>query len=131
MYWLKCSKIVLKKQNLDQKKKWLKISYLEFINFRFFGRKSQNQQKLAKKITHFKTQFRSKNFTHFMNLNSLNIIKIILLQHNQRNVSGWCQKKHFHGTISRRPRTALSKYLESKRLHIVVNLCEKMFVPWT
>ena len=34
-------------------------------NFWFSGRKYQSQQKIAKKITHFKVQFCSKNFTHF------------------------------------------------------------------
>ena len=32
------------------------------MNFRFSGRKSQSQQKLEKKITHFTKQFRSKQF---------------------------------------------------------------------
>ena len=36
-------------------------------------RKSQSQQKLMKKITHFTVQFRSKNFTQFTNLNSFNV----------------------------------------------------------
>ena len=46
----------------------------EFLfNFRFSSRKSQRQQKLAKKITNFTIQFRSKNITHFTNLNSLDI----------------------------------------------------------
>ena len=31
--------------------------------------------KLAKGIVHFTKQFSSKNFTYFMNLNSLNIVK--------------------------------------------------------
>ena len=47
-----------------------------FFNFRFSSRKSQSQQKLAKKMTYFTTKFRSKNLTHFTNLNSLDIEKI-------------------------------------------------------
>ena len=46
------------------------------FNFRFSSRKSQSQQKLTKKITHFTIQFHSKHLTHFTNLNSLNIVKI-------------------------------------------------------
>ena len=42
-----------------------------FLNFRFLSRKSQSQQKLAEKITHFTIRFRSTNLTHFTNLNSL------------------------------------------------------------
>ena len=44
-----------------------------FFNFSFSSRKSQSQQKLAKNITHFTIEFRSKNLTHFTNLNSLDI----------------------------------------------------------
>ena len=38
------------------------------------------------------------------------------------------RKKHLHCTISRRPRTAFSKQLESRCLHIPVNLCWRIFV---
>ena len=44
-----------------------------FFNFRFSSRKSQSQRKLAKKITHFTIQLRSKNVIYFTNLNSLDI----------------------------------------------------------
>ena len=40
-----------------------------FLNFRFSGRKSQSQQKLAEKVTCFTIQFHSKNLTCFTNLN--------------------------------------------------------------
>ena len=59
-------------------------------NFRFSGRKSQNQLKLANKITHFTIQFCSKNLTYFRNLNSFNVIKNILPQHSQEYISDWC-----------------------------------------
>ena len=55
-----------------------------FFNFRLPSRKSQSQQKLAKKITHFTTQFYSKNLTHFANLNSLDIENNMLPQHGQK-----------------------------------------------
>ena len=59
-----------------------------FFNFKFSSRKSQNQQKLAKKITHFTIQFHSKNLISFMNLNlSLNEIENnMLLQHSQKPI---------------------------------------------
>ena len=44
-----------------------------FFNFRFFSRKSQSQQKLAKKIIHFTIQFCSKHLTHLMNFTPLDI----------------------------------------------------------
>ena len=73
-------------------RKCLKASYLQFSYFRFSGRKSQNQQKLAKNILHFTIQFCSKILAHFTNLDSLNLIKNILPQYSQKHDSGWCQK---------------------------------------
>ena len=66
LHSLKCPKTVPKKWNLDQKVNDSKryIWSLSLI-FRFSNRKSQRQQTLAKKITHFTIQFRSKNLTHF------------------------------------------------------------------
>ena len=97
-----------------------------FFNFRFSSRKSQSQQKLAKKITHFTTQFRSKNLFHFTNLNSLETENKMLPELSQKPiwlykfssklVSVWCQKKYLHCTISWRPRTAFFKHFESKCL---------------
>ena len=120
-----------KKKKFGLKYKWFKMSYLEFsfwkyyfgyatfiylprrsvniirvfFNFRFSSRKTQNQQKLAKKITHFVIQFRSKNLTCFTKLNSLDIENNIHPQHSQKtfwlykfsikHVSVWCQKKIF------------------------------------
>ena len=68
-------------------RKCLKASYLQFSYFRFSGRKSQNQQKLAKNILHFTIQFCSKVLAHFTN-----IIKNILPQYSQKHDSDWCQK---------------------------------------
>ena len=56
-----------------------------FFNIRFSSRKSQRQQKLAKKIAHFTIQFPSKNLTHFTNLNSLDVEKNMLPQHSQKS----------------------------------------------
>ena len=80
-----------------------------FLIFRFSSRKSQSQQKLAKKITHFTIQFCSRNVTNFTNINSLDIDNNMLPQHSQKpfslyrnsskHVSVWCQKKHLHCTI--------------------------------
>ena len=53
----------------------------------------------------------------------------ILPQHSQKHLSGCCQKKHLHCTISRRPRTAFSKHLESKYLYffkpLLGNICSQ------
>ena len=132
-------KITLAKTIYSKLNEWLKTSYFEF-SFRFSSRKSQNQQKLAKKINYLKIQFRSKNLTYFMNFNSLKIVKIIPLQHSQKPYSlnfssknknkKQQQLKKTHCTLSRRPRTAFSKHLESKRLDIS-DLCKKFYVPET
>ena len=111
------------------KYKWFKISYLEFFFLKYyFGhtflclprRSSEYYQRLfffliwdfpgeslkanknSKKITHFIIQFRSKNLTHFTNLNSLDTENNMLPQHGQKpfwlykfpskHVSVWCQK---------------------------------------
>ena len=53
--------MVPRKQHLDQKINDSKLHIWSLaINFRFPCRKSQSQQKLAKKITHFSMHFRSK-----------------------------------------------------------------------
>ena len=75
-----------------------------------------------------------------MNFNSLKIVKIIPLQHSQKPYSlnfssknknkKQQQLKKTHCTLSRRPRTAFSKHLESKRLDIS-DLCKKFYVPET
>ena len=52
LHWLKSTKTVPKKWNWDQKINDSKLHICSLsINFRFFGRKSQSQQKLAKMIT--------------------------------------------------------------------------------
>ena len=107
--WVKMSAAMVTRRR-KLKKHWL-ISYLEFffwqyyfghttflywstcssghyqicsLIFKFCTRKSQSQQKLAKKITHFTIQFRSKYLTHFTNLSSLHIENDMLLQHSQK-----------------------------------------------
>ena len=57
------------------------------FSFQSFQQKVSKPTKTSKKIAYFTVQFRSKNFPHFTNLNSLNIVKSILLRH--------CQKPYF------------------------------------
>ena len=109
--------------------------------FRFSSAKSQSQQKLAKKITHFTIHFRSRNLTHFTNLKSFDIWNNMLPQHNQdhfslyksagKDFSVWCHKKHLHCTISWRPRTVFLKHIESNCQYISLNLRKSIFVPET
>ena len=134
-HWLKCLLAVSQKTKFEPNYKWFKRSYLEFfffwkyyfehptflrtfqwtswkflLDFRFSSRKSQSQQKLAKKITQFWIRFNSKHLTYFMNLKSLDIENIMLPKHNQKpfslykfstkHVSVWYQKKILQWTIS-------------------------------
>ena len=62
-----------------------------FFNFRSSTRKSRSQfclrkrsRKIAKKATHFAVHFHSKNLTHFMDLNWLDIDDNMLPQHRQK-----------------------------------------------
>ena len=99
--WLKRPKAVPHNAKFGPKYELFKNSYLEFFFWKYYfghtaflylskrssglhhSRKPQNQQKLAKKITHFTIQFRSKRVTHFRNLNSLDIENNMLPQHSQ------------------------------------------------
>ena len=95
-----------------------------FFNVRFSSRKSQNQQNLGKKLT------------HFTNLNSLDIQNNMLPQHSQKAVSlykffgklffFWSQKKHSHCTLSWLPRTAFLNYFENNCLYSSVYLRNKI-----
>ena len=112
-----------------------RLSSSEFLFiFRFSSGKSQSQQKLAKKITHFTIQFRSKSVTHFTNLNSLDITpstqpKIFLTsQIFQQSCFCLVSKKILHCTISWRSRIAFLKHFESKCLYISKYLLKKTFV---
>ena len=58
-----------------------------FFEFRFSSRKSQSHQKLAKMISRFTIQFRSKNLIHFTNLKSPVIENTICSQNTVKNLS--------------------------------------------
>ena len=57
--------------------------FLFCFYFRFFSKKSQSQQKLAKKITHFTIQFRPKNLRNFSaNMFLFGVRKTFALHHS-------------------------------------------------
>ena len=73
------------KTKSELEKKSFKTSYLELIfQFQIFSRKSPEQEKLEKNIIHFTIPSRSKKLAYFRDLNSLNIVKNILPQLNQK-----------------------------------------------
>ena len=126
-------KLSPKKRNLDQNISYSKYSYLEllfwkyyfghkklyicpdvpvdiirvFFNFRFSSRKCRRQHKLAKKITHFTIQFRSKNLTYFTNINSLDTETNMLQKCNQKPF--WLYKVSAN--------MFAAPFLDSKELH--------------
>ena len=78
--WIFFLKILLQEYNFFYIRQHVLVDTVRvFFNFRFFSSKSQSQQKLTKKITHFTIQFCSKNLTHFTNLYSLDIENNMLL----------------------------------------------------
>ena len=100
------------------------------VNFRFSSRNSRSQQKLEKKITHFTIQFHSK--THFTNLNSLSIVKNILLLYILKPT----HFANFPGNIflvGIRKNIYTAPFLGAQELYsrIPVNLRKKTFVPQT
>ena len=95
--WLKNFKTILKKVpkiKFGAGNKLLKPHIWSLTSFRFSGRKSQSQQKLAKKITHFTVQVSLKKPFHFTNLNSLNIIKIYSRNTAKNTFLVGVRKKH-------------------------------------
>ena len=60
------------------------FQWTSFFNFRFSSRKSQSQQKLAKKIRYFTIPFHAKILTYFTNLYSLDIKNNMLPKHSQK-----------------------------------------------
>ena len=122
-------KILFRAYNVFKFVQTFQLRTSEFLfNFRF-----HSKQNLAKKITHFTIQSRSKILTHFTNLNSLDIENNMLPKHSQKpfslykffgkHVFVWCQRKHLHCTISWHQRNAFLRHFESKCLHISVYFC--------
>ena len=162
--WPKRRKAISYIKKFGPKYKWFKITYLEFFflenissiqlfisstrssrhyqsffNFRFCSRKSQSQQNLAKKITHFTIQFGSKN-SIILRATTLLALKIICscntaknLSHftnfSAKNISVLCHKKHLHCTISWCPRPEFLEHFQCKCLCISVYIRQKTFVP--
>ena len=112
---------------------WIRKSHIWSLStdFRFFGGKSQSQQKLAKTITYFITQFRSKNLTYFTKLNSLNVIKIYS-RNAAKNMSPICVRRNIYSAPFLDAQELHSQgHLESKCLYIPPNLRSEIFVPET
>ena len=117
LYWWKCPETASKKRNLDQKINYSKLHIWSLsFNFRFSSRKSQSQQKLAKRIIHCSTSFRSKYLTYFTSLNILSIVKNILPQHSGIPT----HFKHFPANmflVGVRKKICTAPFLDAQELH--------------
>ena len=132
-------------QNIDDSKSQIWNSFFKILRY-YFGHTTflyssarsightENffWQKLAKKITHFTIQFRSKNLTYFTNLDLLTL-KIICSRNAAKNLSDF---KSFPADmfllgIRENICNAFLKYFESKCLYISVYLRKKNFFPKT
>ena len=97
--------------------------------FKFSSRKSQNQQKLAKKITHFTIKFRSKNLTHFRNLNSFDIENNMLPKHSQKPFSGFLANMFLFGVTKN---ICSAPFLDTQKLNswrtLKANVCLFLYI---
>ena len=111
-----------------------------FFDFRFSSRKSQSQQKLTKKITHFIIQF----FTHKTSLvfraSTHLTLKIISTCNTAKKLSDFIHFSACFCLLSEKtfalhhfltPRAAFLKHFESKCLNILIYLIKKIFVSET
>ena len=104
------------------------------LNFRFSSRKSQSQQNLAKKISHFTIKFRStilRTSTHLTLkiISSRSTVKSLCDFANfPRHVSVWCQKKYLHCSHSWLPIIVFLKHFEINCLYISIYLLMKIFL---
>ena len=101
-----------------------------FQDFRFSSKKSQIQEKLAKKIIYCTINFRSENLTHFTNLNSLDIEKNMLPQQSQKFFSLYkFSSKHLPG-VRKIIRTA--PFLDAQELNsrstLKANVCKFSYI---
>ena len=129
LYWLKLPKTVPKNE-IWTRNKWFKTSSLKFIfSFQIFEQKVSKPTKTSKKDHPFCNAVLPKKPYSFCEPQLTQLSKNILpaahpktLQALQtfQQICFWLvsEKKHLHCTISRRPRTAFSKHLESKCLYI-------------
>ena len=101
-----------------------------FFSLRFSSRKSQSQQKLAKKITYFTIKICSKNLTHFTTLNSLDIDKNMLPQHSKKSFLLYkFSSKHLVGV---RRNICTAPFLDAQELHsrstLKANVCIFLYI---
>ena len=114
LHRLKRLKTVPKKRNLDQKTNDSKLIFAVYLLISDF---------LVESLETNKNQQKDHSFHKVVSLKKPHSFYKPELQHSQKpyslyrfpikHVSDRCQKKHFHCTISRRPRTAFSKNFET------------------
>ena len=101
------------------------------LYFRFTGRKLQVQQKLAKKIIHCTMQFRSKNLTHFTNLDSLDI-ENICSRNTAKNLSDFKKFPADMFLLGVRENICTAPFLDTQELNfwstLKANICILLYI---
>ena len=102
-----------------------------FLDFRFSSRKSQSQQKLPKKITHFSIRFNSKHLAYFINLNSLDTENNILPKHI-KNLSHFTNFPVNIFLFGVRKKICNGPFLDTQELHssstLKANVCIFLYI---
>ena len=126
--WLKSPKTVLKNKSWTRKYMIKNIVFGVYVRmslFHIFWQKVSKLTKTSKKDSSSYNTISIKKPHTFYERRLSQTYKKYTPATQPNYVSGWCQKKHLHSTIPKRPRTAFLEHLESKCLYIPVNLRSK------
>ena len=104
------------------------VDIIGVFYFRFWNRKSQSQQKLAKKITHFTIQFAQKTSLILRNSNHSTLRKICSTTSQKTFLTLQIFQQTCFWLVSEK---TFGLHFESKCLYISLYLCKNIFVPET
>ena len=128
--WLKRPETIPQKTKFGPKNNSKPHIWSLSLNFKFFSRKSESQQKLSKKIIHFRIKFPSKNI-RFTNHNSLNIIKSIFPQNTAKKLTNFTNFPANMFLADFRKSICIVPFVEDKELHSLrtwkANVCKCLY----
>ena len=129
--WLKSPKTVLKNKSWTRKYMIKNIVFAVYVLmslFQIFWQKVSKLTKTSKKDSSSYNTVSIKKPRTFYERRLSQTYKKYTPATQPNYLSRWCQKKHLHSTIHKRPRTAFLEHLESKCLDIPANLRSKIFI---
>ena len=97
-----------------------------YFNFRFSSRKSQSQQKLTKKITHFTIQFRSKNFI----LRTLTHLTLKIISTRNKTKTFWLYEFSNIFCLVPEKNICIKLFLDAQELHSWSTLKANVCIFW-